>query len=419
MHKIWLVIKREYKTRVVSKGFLISTIAIPAVFVGMFLFEMVVSKSHPARTYKIAVMDETGKMETLITGALAEDKLSSGRPEFAVIEAGSRSRADLDAMTRAKSLDGYLLIPRGIAAGAKPDLVEGNSGILTSMGDVSKAVDESVIAMRLKAYGIDARRAGGLLRSIKLRITRLTGHGKTEEKGQVYIVAFIMASLLYGALIMYGITTMRSVLEEKTTRTMEVLISSIRPVQLMAGKILGVAAVGLTQFLIWAVSAAIIAAYSVAVSHAFGQGESLMAIHIPAALLAYFVLYFLGGYLLFASMYAAIGAMVADQNDAQQIQMPISFLLVASFLLFNLVGRDPSSSMSVMLTMVPFFSPILMVFRIAIQPPPFWQILLSLFILLLTTAGVVYASARVYRVGVLMYGKRPSLVEIVRWIRYS
>ncbi|MGH9402506.1 MAG: ABC transporter permease [Terriglobia bacterium] len=423
MHKIWLVIKREYKTRVVSKGFLISTIAIPALFGGMILFEAAIASKHPARTFKIAVADETGSLGSAVSRSLTQVKLPGGLPEFEVTEIidpsrpGGAPQAKLEDMARSRGLDGILSIPRGILTGEEPELVERNAAILNSVNDINKALSNSVIATRLQTYGVHAGELGTLLQPVKLRVSQLTGQGKTEGRGPIQAIAIIMAFVLYGALMMYGITTMRSVLEEKTTRTMEVLISSVRPVQLMAGKILGVAAVGLTQFIIWAVSAALLTAYGFSMSRSFGQSPP--AIHIPVALLIYFVVFFLGGYLLYASMFAAVGAAVSDHNDAHQIQAPVVYLLVASVLLFGLISRDPNSTTAVVLTLIPFFSPVLMVYRIALQTPPLWQILLSLFILALTTAGIVYATARIYRVGVLMYGKRPSLLEIIRWMRYS
>ncbi|MDE3178215.1 MAG: ABC transporter permease [Acidobacteriota bacterium] len=426
MRKIWLVIKREYKTRVVSKGFVISTIAIPALFGGMILFEILLAGGHPSKPFKIAVLEGAGGVSRQVLKNLSKIRLPGGQPEFDVQTiAGIPSepvaaRARLDELTRSHALDGYLFIPAGVAGGAaEPELVENNEAILQSKDTLSRAVNSAVFASRLKSYGVDPARAGSLLDPVDLRVTRLTQQGKSEDKGQGYIIAIVMATILYGALLMYGITTMRSVLEEKSTRTMEVLISSARPVDLMAGKILGVAAVGLTQFLIWAVSAALIAGYGLAMAHAFGPGKTALNIHIPASLLAAFVIYFIGGYFLYASMYAVIGAVVSDQNDAHQLQTPVTFTLVASFILFGVVSRDPNSTTAFVLTMIPFFSPILMVFRIALETPPLWQIALSMAILAITILGVVYASARIYRVGVLMYGKRPSLVEIFKWMRYS
>lgn len=423
MDKIWLVIKREYKTRVLSKGFLISTIAIPALFGGMIVFEALVAKAGPARTFKIAVVDGMGNLGSAVSQALNQMKLSGGQPEFEVTEitnsAGSTAsqQADLEALARERGLDGVLSIPPGILSGAKPQLIESNAAVMNSVSDINKALSRTVIAARLQTYGVVSGQLDNLLRPVELHVTVLTRQGKTEDRGRIDAIAIIMALVLYGALMMYGITTMRSVLEEKTTRTMEVLISSVRPVQLMAGKILGVAGVGLTQFILWAVSAAALSAYGLTMSRSLGQSH--FSIHIPGILLVSFVVYFVGGYLLYASMFAAVGAAVSDHNDAHQIQAPIVYMLVASILLFGLISRDPNSNTALVLTLIPFFSPILMVYRIALETPPLWQIVLSLFILALTTAGIVYATARIYRVGVLMYGKRPSLVEIVRWMRYS
>lgn len=427
MRKLWLVVKREYMTRVVSKGFVISTIAIPAVLVAMIVFGGLMGNGRPTRPFRIALLDETGGLGKLISANLAQYKLPGGEPEFELrplpdLPASPQQARDrLDRLTRTHVLDGYLWIPADIsAAGARPELVESDEALVNSRGALNNAITQAVIATRLRIFGITPQHVGSLLHPADVRIRRLAGNQRSsEDKGQGYVIAIVMASILYGALLMYGITTMRSVLEEKTTRTMEVLTSSIRPVQLMAGKILGVAAVGLTQFLIWAVSAGLILAYAVTVAHAFGNGHSPLGVHISPLLLACFVIFFMGGYFLFASMYAAIGAVVSDQNDAQQLQMPITFLLVASFFLFGVIASDPSSTASVILTLIPFFSPILMVFRVALETPPLWQLGLSIGILLVTTAGVVYVTARIYRVGVLMYGKRPSLIELFRWMRYS
>ena len=222
-------------------------------------------------------------------------------------------------------------------------------------------------------------------------------------------------------LIMYGVITMRSVLEEKTTRTVEVLISAVRPFQLLMGKIVGVAAVGFTQYLIWMTSAALLASYGTAMASAVkpGAGSSFPQIHLPFALLGYLAVYFVLGYFLYASLFAAVGAAASNEQDAQQLQWPVTLPLVFGFIMFQGVLRDPSSTMSVVLSEIPFFSPILMILRLAAQTPPWWQVALSIALLALTTLGVVYFSGRIYRVGVLMYGKRPSVAELFRWLRYT
>jgi len=228
-----------------------------------------------------------------------------------------------------------------------------------------------------------------------------------------------MALVLYTTLLVYGLATLRSVLEEKTTRIVEVLVSSLRPFQLLAGKLLGVAAVGFTQYVIWTVSGGLLATYGASVVAAFSPQRAPEKIHIPISLLVSSVIYYVAGYFLFASLYAAAGAMVSSDEEAQQVQMPMTLVVVPSFLFFPFIMRNPNSTTSVVLSLVPFFSPILMTMRIALQMPPFWQIALSLALMLVTTIGIVYLSAKIYRVGILMYGKRPSVVELLRWLRYT
>ncbi|MGH9328380.1 MAG: ABC transporter permease [Terriglobia bacterium] len=421
MSKVWLVIKREYKTRVLTTGFVISTIAIPALIIGFIIFQVALAGGRSEGSEKIAILDEAGGLGAAVKKSLAQDKLPDGRAAFQVtevLENPSRpveARRELTTLTRQRAIGGYLWIPRGIFSGEHPEFLARNAGGLTSLNSLNRAVGEAIIAKRLQGQSAATQDAVSLWRAANVRLIRLTRRGETEEKGQVYLVAIVMGLILYGALLTYGITTMRSILEEKTSRIIEVLISSIRPVQLLAGKILGVAAVGLTQFLIWAISAGLLEVYGIALAK--GSSAHPPTLGLSAAALAWVVVFFLGGYFLYAALYAAIGASVSSEHDAHQIQMPVTLLLAGSFLLFNVIVRDPNSTASIGLSMVPFFSPILMVMRIALQAPPLWQIAVSLLVLLLTTLAVIYASARIYRTAVLMYGKRPSLVELLRWIR--
>jgi ABC-2 type transport system permease protein len=233
------------------------------------------------------------------------------------------------------------------------------------------------------------------------------------------VVQVTIVMVLYITLLTYGIMTMRSVLEEKTTRIVEILASSIKPVHLLSGKILGVAGVGLTQYLIWVSTAGLFSAYGAVVGSAFSPRAALPSLHLPTSYLVYPLIFFVAGYFLYASLYAALGSMVSSEEDLQQLQLPVTLTIVACMILCPVIQRAPNSPLAVVLTMIPFFSPILMVFRITVQTPPFWQIALSLAICAATTAAVIQVSARIYRVGILMYGKRPSLVELLRWLRYT
>jgi ABC-2 type transport system permease protein len=224
---------------------------------------------------------------------------------------------------------------------------------------------------------------------------------------------------LYMTIFVYGLATMQSVQEEKNTRVVEILASSIRSTHLLWGKMLGVGAVGFTQLAVWMGTGALLGAYGATAAAAFRPGVVLPRIQLPWSILAFIAIFFVAGYFLYASLYAAIGAMVSSTEEAQQVSTPINVLLGFSPVMLGLILRDPNSSTAVALSMIPFFSPVHMVLRITLQTPPLWQILLSILIIVATTSVIITLSARVYRVGILMYGKRPSLVEVVRWLRYT
>lgn len=200
---------------------------------------------------------------------------------------------------------------------------------------------------------------------------------------------------------------------------MEVLISAVRPSELLCGKILGVAAAAFTQFAIWMISIALLFSYGVLVKLGMGEGSPMSGVHVPVSLVLYAAVYFFGGYFLYSAVFAAIGAACSNEQDAQQLQWLAMAPLVFCMVIYSVIINDPTSTISVVLSEIPFFSPVLMPLRVSLQTLPTWQIVLSLALLFLATASTVYASAKIYRVGILMYGKRPSLVEMFRWLRYS
>ncbi len=424
MHKLWLIIKREYVTRVHTKGFVIGTIAFPLLFIGMLAFSVVAATRQADHTLKIAILDNAGGLATSIASRLNE-RLPNGQPAVEVARTFDQPhpeeelRQELVSQVRQGQLDGYLVVPKETLEGKPAELHTKNTGDIRLTVSMARAVSEAVIARRLSDQGIKIENLGNSLKEVDITLIKVTKEGETEEKGQTIATAIIVAMVLYMTLLIYGVATMRSVLEEKTTRIVEILVASVRPFQLLAGKVLGVAAVALTQYLIWSISGGLLASGGTVMAAALRPGVSIPRIHLPFSLLIYVFVFFLGGYLLYASLFAATGAMVSNEQDMQQAQMPVTMLIVTAIVLFSVIMRNPNSPLSIVLSMIPFFAPILMLLRIALQTPPFWQIALSLVLLALTTIGVVYFSARIYRVGVLMYGKRPSLVEVFRWLRYT
>jgi ABC-2 type transport system permease protein len=424
MHKVWLVFKREYITRVKTKGFIAATIGIPLFSVGVFGFSIFMATRQTNHTQEIVIVDESGGLAQGIQANL-NGKLSNGQPAFDVVQtinqpaSEEETRQELLSKVNSEKLDGFLVLPADAVHGKAAEFHTRNTGDFSLIGTIGRAVNEAVIARRLSDRGVHVENVGALIHGIDLKLVKVSKQGESEEKGQTFLIAIILAMLLYMTLIIYGMVTMRSVLEEKTTRIVEVLVSAVSPFQLLAGKITGVAAVAFTQYGIWLTTAALLGAYGGAMASSLRPGASAPSFHIPLHVLVAVGGYFLLGYFLYAALYAAIGAAASNEQDAQQMQLPVTLPLVVSFIMFNMVLRDPNSTASVVLSEIPFFSPIVMLLRISMQTPPVWQIVLSIALLLVTILGVVFISARIYRVGILMYGKRPSVVEIFKWLKYS
>jgi ABC-2 type transport system permease protein len=422
MRRVWLIFKREYLTRVKTKGFVIGTLIVPVLGIGFALLVAFLGSHQSSQNLRLAIVDNAGGIAGPVTSAL-QQKSHGGGGKFTVVESIERPanqeavEEELRKQINGGDLDAFLAIPADLDQAA--ELHTKNPGGFQFFGPLTAAVDEAVIEARLAARGVHVDGVRDIVHTRELEVIRVSATGESVEKGQTIGVAIGLVILLYSALLAYGIITMRSILEEKTTRTMEVLIAAARPVELLAGKILGVAAVAFTQFLIWTVSLALLLAYGAVAAAMVNPNSALQGIHLPVSLLIYMLAYFCGGYFLYSAMFAAIGAACSNEQDAAQLQWLAMAPLVFCMAIYMLVVTDPSSKAAIVLSEIPFFAPVLMTLRISLQSPPGWQIALSLFLLAGTTVAVVYGSAKIYRVGVLMYGKRPTLPELVRWLRYS
>jgi ABC-2 type transport system permease protein len=422
MRKLRLIVKREYLTRVKTKSFIIGTITVPLLGVAFCLLIIFLVNHKPTQSMRLVIVDNSGALAQPITQNL-DAKLDNGKLEFTIVETIVRPASpdavqlDLRSRINAGKLDAYLWIPRDPSQSF--ELHTRNPDNFSLIEPLSGAVDQAVISGRLSERGVHLDDIKEILHSTDLKLLKVNETGESVEKGQSIGIAIALVVLLYTALLMYGIITMRSVLEEKTTRTMEVLISAVSPFELLCGKILGVAAAAFTQFAIWMISTALLFSYGALAAAGMGQGSALSGVHVPVSLVLYAGAFFVGGYFLYSAMFAAIGSSCSNEQDAQQLQWIAMAPLVFCMVIYSLVLNDPSSTTSVVLSEIPFFSPVLMALRISLQTPPVWQIALALVLLFVTTVGSIYASAKVYRVGILMYGKRPSLIEMFRWLRYS
>ncbi len=426
MNKMWTIMRREYLSRVKTKGFVIGTILLPLLMVAIFAVPVFLLFLKSDETKRIAIIDQTGVVFDSLEAALNQPSPEGKRPyHFAKLTV----RPDqLDSVKKAlaagidrQEWEGYILIPDSVFEGGAARYFGKSVSNRMENEEIEEALSRAVTAQRIQRSGLDAEQIHRALAPVDLNVRPASQEKKNP--GVTFMLAYFLGFFIYMAMFIYGAIVMRSVIEEKTSRVVESVVSSIKPFYLMAGKIFGVGAVGLTQFLIWAGVMGLLSLYGLAIAAAFvpdpAKLQNLTLPTIPAATLGFFVLFFLLGYLLYSTLYAGIGAMVNSEQEAQQLVLPIALIIIVPILLITYVITNPDTQMSVLMSLVPFFAPILMLARIAVATPPAWQIAASIVLMVLTIIGMIWIVGRIYRVGVLMYGKRPGLREIMKWIRYA
>jgi ABC-2 type transport system permease protein len=419
MDKIKAIIKREYLTRVRSKGFLIGTLISPLVMSSFILIPYFVGRSAGPDRYQITILDQSGDdflFESLRT-ALAPTR--PRQPRYELLREEIKSQEELDARQQAlsqrvadKQLDGYLILPREALGRKEIKFYAQNSTSFSNRARLEDAVNEAVFERRIAREGLNTERIRELTKSVGLTVVNERGE---SDRGRVAL-AFTLVMLIYLTVLVYGVTVMRGVMEEKQSRIIEVLLASVRPFELMVGKVIGIGLVGLTQYLVWAIFGLALSALSAGAAIAV-SGAALPKISV--SLMIYFIVYYLLGYFLYATLYAMVGAMVSNEDDGQHVQWPITMTFATSVLVSTLAMENPNGVAVTVLSLIPFLGPSLMFLRIALGAAPAWQIAASIASLIVTIIAVVWIAAKIYRVGVLMYGKRPTLPELFRWLKYS
>jgi ABC-2 type transport system permease protein len=411
MHNVWLIARREYMERVRTKGFLLATVLIPlfmAALVGGSAFFM--SRSKTSSHIAVVTSDST-------LGRDLKHQLETGKDSEMTVDLlppSEATRLALEAQlhTHAAQLAGYLWITPAAASGERPHFAYH----ARSAGDISTedAIEHGVNAVMTHEGLLGSGLTDAQIKQITAPVDIDTS--SSGNTGLAFGIAYLFFFLMYMVIMLYGMNTARSIIEEKTSRVFEVLLATITPDQLLAGKIIGVGAVGVTQVGVWMIAAAALAASPMAAHLAGASGAHGL---ISAAQIGFFILYFIFGFLLYSSMAAALGAMTNSEQELQQLNMflviPLAFCMV---MLFPTV-RAPDSTLARVVSLIPFCSPLLMNFRTTLTSVPAWEIILSVVLMSLTIAGVIWFSSRIYRVGILMYGKKPSLPEILRWLKYS
>jgi ABC-2 type transport system permease protein len=408
MHNVWLVAQREYLERIRAKSFLIMTILIPLLMFGLVKGAALVNGSSGSLSH-IAIVTDDAKFAAEVGSELSDkDKPKVGVDVYSPSEPGILNRLDAQLKTREDTLNGYLVVVPASPgeARAKYEWQPRSKADVIGRGRIADAIRATLTRQSLTQSGMGATQVDTLLEPV-----HLDSIGKKDSSTAAFGSAYGMFFLMYFVILFYGMNVARSIIEEKTSRVFEVLLATIRPEEMLAGKVIGVGAVGLTQVGIWIAIALVIINFLLTGSD----------IHIfPTAIqTVFFIVFFLLGYLLYSSIAAALGAITNSEQELQQMNIFLMLPLIAcSVVIFGIV-TNPDSMTARVFSFIPLCTPLIMYTRIVVGKPTVFAVGLSLFDLVATIILVLWIASRIYRVGILMYGKKPNLPEIMRWLKYS
>jgi ABC-2 type transport system permease protein len=438
MSKINLIIKREYTTRVKKKSFIIMSILGPVLMAAIIIVPAVLATMKTDKDRTVAIAD--------YTGGFADDFEQDGKLKFEFI-----SKDSVDDLKANFENSGYyaLLILPDSSNGENIQLLSDVQPDINTKSAIKYAIKKKLRSDRLMELGIDESKLDSVETKVSIKTLKIKADGSEEESSTEIIMVFgiFISLIIYMFIFIYGAQVMRGVLEEKTNRVVEVLVSSVKPFQLMMGKVVGIALVALTQFALWVVLSTVIVSVVMPligiesnpqVSEQMIQGANIPTemkdvgagngmvseafatmMNLPLGQIVFgFIFYFLGGYLLYASLFAAIGGAVDNETDTQQFMLPITIPLILSIIMAQVVIQDPNGPIAFWFSIIPFTSPVIMLLRIPFGVPG-WELALSMVLLVLTFLGTIWLAGKIYRVGILMYGKKITYKELWRWIKYS
>ncbi len=422
MLKTWVVVKREFLSRVRTKWFVVSTVLGPILMAALIFLPILMATSG-GRERSVAVVDVSSsdfgsRVAEMIAGPGTISAVRLG-VDVTDLESAGDSLAEVVGLKR---LDGFLIVSDETLQDGRAEYRGSNVSTQMDMEVLRRRLREAVLTERLDRMGVDPALVEQARIPIEMRTVNIRGGETTEESGEaMFWLAYLMWFILYMAILLYGVQVMGAVVEEKTTRVVEVLVSSLRPFQLLAGKVIGVGAVGLFQLALWAAAGRLLLTRRelvtvFGVDQAVVQGLSLP--DIPIATIVVMLTYFVLGYFLYAALFAAVAATSSSEAEARQAQAPVTilFMIPAILSLMSMIS-EPDGTLFVTLTMVPLSSPIAMPGRWVVSDVPITQLLASVALLIVALVAVTWLAGRIYRVGILMYGKRPGLGELMRWVK--
>lgn len=434
MSKIGVIISHEYNTRIRSKWFIVATLLGPIGIALIGILPVVAAlMAGDGVEGKVAILDRTGK--------IAANVVASDTSLYE--SAGARSEEVLSRQVREQSLQAYVVVP--------PDILDTGHLVLYSRGGSGMSFESSVVSdfepsivkARLERLGADTAVIDLVERGVGMKALKITDAGvEADSSTASAAIGYGAGFVIYVLIFLYGSMVMRGVVDEKANRIIEVIASSVRPYEIMMGKVVGIGLVGLTQLLAWFVLGSIVVMVMAGIfsgqfdaasisetspqMQAVGLGGSAQTnmmigdIAIPGLSIVsmlLFVFYFLAGYFIYATLFAAVGSAVDQESDASQLTFPITLPVIVTIMFIGSVVSAPNSTLAVVLSLIPLFTPILMTVRIAATDVEWWQIALSIIFLLATFFGTVWIASRIYRIGILTYGKKPSLKEVARWVK--
>lgn len=413
MRNTWLIIKREYLERVRTRSFIILTLLLPAIMAG-FLFAPALLARKAAKERAMVIAASSPELGALVRERLLADKIDIKYRIDVTNDVSEHSRESLRERISKGEIDSFLWLDEQSVNERKVTFVGKSIADFVEKDWIASHVTQSLAQFGLASRGVSAEEVQSLFKRVKVDSLRIDRGQETQGGGIGGLaLTFALVMMLYMTILFYGIFVMRAVLEEKTSRVVEVMLSSASARELMTGKIIGVGAVGLTQIIVWMGMVAALGAPSVIAA------SPIAKLNVTPGMIIGLGGAFLLGYTLYSCLYAAVGAAVNSEQESQQLQIVLTMPLAVSLGMVMPVLRQPDGPVGFWLSMFPLTSPVVMYVRMAVQMPPVWQIALSVAILIATIYGLIWLCSRIYRVGILMYGKKPNLPELLKWLKYA